>query len=280
MATDDKSLEPRDCPAAHSMDTTWFAVDRDGSVGVFDTSEHGAVPRRAAMVPEGGSIDSWPIDATLAAHALMQGRFPDDQDLPSELYEDPVVVVLRPDPDESPTTYRDAAGQTYSAQALLGEPILVLHETEPRIVCTLASLQPAAIRAIRSDAGVERALTAEQIWTWMGLGLPDGVHRYKANIFGLPGHYTRTLRATEPLTIDDLPSGAAAHVRELELPVEFARAEVIELADHFEDEECEVWGETTISGERRPRRSPGRRFPWLFVFVGAAFGQLLGRYLA
>src|SRR5262245_53923712 len=34
-----------DFPAAHSMDATWFAVDRDGHVGVFDSGEAGAVPK-------------------------------------------------------------------------------------------------------------------------------------------------------------------------------------------------------------------------------------------
>ena len=33
-----------DFPAAHSMDATWFAVDRDGHVGVFDSGDPGAVP--------------------------------------------------------------------------------------------------------------------------------------------------------------------------------------------------------------------------------------------
>ena len=36
-----------DFPAAHSMDTMWFAVDRDGRVGCFDSGEAGAVPDRA-----------------------------------------------------------------------------------------------------------------------------------------------------------------------------------------------------------------------------------------
>jgi hypothetical protein len=33
-----------DYPAAHSMDTTWFAADRDGHVGVFSTNAKGAIP--------------------------------------------------------------------------------------------------------------------------------------------------------------------------------------------------------------------------------------------
>lgn len=34
----------QDFPAAHSMDTTWFAVDRKGHVAVFDSGEQGWVP--------------------------------------------------------------------------------------------------------------------------------------------------------------------------------------------------------------------------------------------
>ncbi|MBS2018178.1 MAG: hypothetical protein JST00_35230 [Deltaproteobacteria bacterium] len=37
-----------DFPAAHSMDTTWFAVDRDGNVAMFETGESGAVPSSVA----------------------------------------------------------------------------------------------------------------------------------------------------------------------------------------------------------------------------------------
>jgi hypothetical protein len=39
-----KNLNMSDFPAAHSMDTTWFAVDADGCVGMFDSGEGGAVP--------------------------------------------------------------------------------------------------------------------------------------------------------------------------------------------------------------------------------------------
>lgn len=38
-----------DYPAAHSMDTTWFAVDRDGHVGCFYSSEAGSVPVAALV---------------------------------------------------------------------------------------------------------------------------------------------------------------------------------------------------------------------------------------
>lgn len=33
-----------DFPAAHSMDTDWFAVDNDGNVALRSSCEEGAVP--------------------------------------------------------------------------------------------------------------------------------------------------------------------------------------------------------------------------------------------
>jgi hypothetical protein len=33
-----------DFPAAHSMDTDWFAIDADGNIGVFQSGEGGAIP--------------------------------------------------------------------------------------------------------------------------------------------------------------------------------------------------------------------------------------------
>jgi hypothetical protein len=33
-----------DYPAAHSMDTRWFAIDAEGNITIFDSDENGAVP--------------------------------------------------------------------------------------------------------------------------------------------------------------------------------------------------------------------------------------------
>jgi hypothetical protein len=63
-----------DFPAAHSMDTTWFAVDRDGHVAVFDSGEAGAVP------VEGYNEDWAPIldELTKAAGGLALDADDDD----------------------------------------------------------------------------------------------------------------------------------------------------------------------------------------------------------
>jgi hypothetical protein len=44
-----------DFPAAHSMDTTWFAVDRDGHVACLVSGESGAVPEAACREPGEGA---------------------------------------------------------------------------------------------------------------------------------------------------------------------------------------------------------------------------------
>lgn len=40
----------QDFPAAHSMDTEWFAVDADGNIALFDSGEGGAVPESNDML--------------------------------------------------------------------------------------------------------------------------------------------------------------------------------------------------------------------------------------
>ncbi len=45
-----------DYPCAHSMDTCFFAVDRDGHVAIFDTGEAGAVPAAALSGEEADDV--------------------------------------------------------------------------------------------------------------------------------------------------------------------------------------------------------------------------------
>src|SRR4051812_22138812 len=67
------AMDALDYPAAHSMDTSWFAVDEDGRVARFESSEDGAVPNNAAT--GGGaadpSFDTFALDAVRIARALI-----------------------------------------------------------------------------------------------------------------------------------------------------------------------------------------------------------------
>ena len=62
-------------PAAHSMDTDWFALDEDGNVALFVSGEPGAVPEKGVVwcgpggAPEDGREAFWQTVVLGAAHA-------------------------------------------------------------------------------------------------------------------------------------------------------------------------------------------------------------------
>ncbi|MBL8799551.1 MAG: hypothetical protein JNM56_37055 [Planctomycetia bacterium] len=73
-----------DFPAAHSMDATWFAVDRDGHVAMFDTGEAGAVPISAEPIEDPTAVLTSLASAfsTEVIHDL-QGRLqPGEREVP------------------------------------------------------------------------------------------------------------------------------------------------------------------------------------------------------
>jgi|GEM_PF-6068823 hypothetical protein len=58
----------QDFPAAHSMDTQWFAIDGEGRVAIFETGESGAVPTEAYR-----EYLDFPNDF-IGSHCLIEGR--------------------------------------------------------------------------------------------------------------------------------------------------------------------------------------------------------------
>ena len=64
-----------DFPAAHSMDTNWFAVDRDGHVACFDSGEAGAVPTQAIDESGGESRLLESMLASLGIETTKLGHF-------------------------------------------------------------------------------------------------------------------------------------------------------------------------------------------------------------
>ncbi len=53
-----KTIPPDvDFPAAHSMDSEWFAVDQDGNIAVFDTGESGVIPEVAQGADQGAVFE-------------------------------------------------------------------------------------------------------------------------------------------------------------------------------------------------------------------------------
>lgn len=148
--------KPPDYPAAHSMDTTWFAVDADGVVAEFNTDEDGALPNAAFT---GDSLE-------------------DDEEL---------------------------------------------------------------------WAAVENRLQVEGA----------GVVRYRRDFGEAPGAYTHLAVPKRPVWVQDLEPAFAAQVSQLRLPVRFAEAPKLQLADHMADEDASFWGEDwTLRGFGEPKPGP------------------------
>lgn len=76
-------MPPKDWPAAHSMDTAWYAVDADGNIGRFETGEAGAMPHEAANEAEGAfNVRGLHLAAQAAVGAVRLGaNFADAKEL-------------------------------------------------------------------------------------------------------------------------------------------------------------------------------------------------------
>lgn len=292
-----------DWPAAHSMDTTWFAVDEGGFVAVFDTDEGGALPNEASHAGGAGepSFDTWPLDAVRLAKAI--GANPSllsewrawkarVDASPAPVAERKarkvlsVVVIEAALEEEAPTSYR---APDYSASAGTVEERhpeaqwKVLREAAPRIltheapmsVTTLEELgrRPDVVAVIYED--YLELLEDEPVFHYGHAW--EGAHR--------PGLYARQGEAPRsPMHLDDVPEPARAEVARLRLPIRFADTAQLQLADYLSDDDCSSWAEdTSLRGEPRgaargaPRvpRAPGRRAIWIVV-LGILLLVLLG----
>jgi hypothetical protein len=123
------------------MDTTWFAVDRDGHVGLFSSGEDGHVPDLAARA-EQQELQALLLAAPGCAFANRFGREPSIQaeshhvpvDELASMYEGPLVLYVRADHWAVPDLMR-ASPQ----HALLGQAVVLLIE-EPHAYATEVEL--------------------------------------------------------------------------------------------------------------------------------------------
>lgn len=94
-----------DFPAAHSMDTHWFAVDQQGHVGLFFTAESGYMPNNAHGVEGGELIELYRVLTGEVPPGLDEEEMIDDWDEFLEAFGelgffDYNFVVSFNDPDE------------------------------------------------------------------------------------------------------------------------------------------------------------------------------------
>jgi len=67
-----------------------------------------------------------------------------------------------------------------------------------------------------------------------------------------------------------VPEVIRKDIAALKLPVRFAEAEAIHLADHMKEEDAQTWGDTGLRGDRTPPPPPPkveRVFDWRRVLI-------------
>ena len=128
---------PDDYPAAHSMDSAWFAVDADGHLARFDTSEDGAVPLGAPGA--GGNkepdFDALLLDALRVATLVAAGEFPPPEEelQPARTAAQRVVIVTEAASfEQDGVTYHDAPRRRAPVEDLFGaDDLIVVRESGP-----------------------------------------------------------------------------------------------------------------------------------------------------
>jgi hypothetical protein len=245
-----------DFPAAHSMDTAFFAVDRDGHVALFDTGEAGAVPTEAPCV-------EYDADASeLYAHL--------ESLPPTEMMPD-LLGRLLPGPFAEPheSVNPPLPGHTPNIALLLTSTELVQKELAAGRAIRIATADGEAIFFRRLPPGLARRIhnaghcrTCVQVWD--DDRQTPGLFRYRALYDPLDGEasgpYGRGAVPLQPLHVDQLPPRMRRLVNRFQVKsVCFAEALHIHPAEH--SQECVLWGDVDAylsSDGTHIRPLPGR----------------------
>lgn len=239
-----------DYPAAHSMDTTWFAVDKAGFVAEFSTGEAGAIPFDAPA-PEGEDDVSTELSRILprvgVKHDLIGNQMPpftvaehdlvddDDDDTPQLLF----LTNLEAVKDEL------ASGQAIEVPAVEGHAVIV---RETSISFSEQIHKSGACLGCFWYFG--NLLDEEEASEWRELA-EHGLYGYThlgGNVIANP--YGRETVPITPVHLDQLPSDLRRQIRWVEFEdLLFSESTHIQPIEHFE---CVAWGPAylTVDGKK------------------------------
>jgi len=216
-----------DYPAAHSMDSGWFALDEEGCLAHFETGEGGALPEAAKLLtgeagassmsdPWTGVVAPWIARQLGTAEELTEG---DGFRLDS--FENLYALFATPDQAKAAA----AAGQY---RKVSDNPCLIV-------------FGPDDLEAIRSAEGLIGLAPPHDFFYDRRSdelqSVPIPLYFYD-NEFGAPGIYHRVIRGAVP--------SKEVEVEVDRIPVRFADSEQINLRDCYESEELQWWGEGEI----------------------------------
>ncbi|MCB9760728.1 MAG: hypothetical protein H6739_12875 [Alphaproteobacteria bacterium] len=245
------ALPPRpDVPAAHSMDTEWFAVDQDGHVARFDTGEDGALPVYAAtgFGPADPNFDAALLNAAMAAHHyaaspealaphLEEARRPGARERPLLIVEDVQDVMDR----------------------VVDGTLLILRREAPAALLPRERLSEALAAELGARPTVRCAIAEEEVYDLIHEepGPSMGLYRFGRDHGDEPGHYTLDDAPDTPLRLDTLHPALTAPLEAVRLGLRFPEVDEVHLADHMSDADAATWGDWGLRGERMGQPRPG-----------------------
>ncbi|HZV04553.1 MAG TPA: hypothetical protein VE999_05640 [Gemmataceae bacterium] len=223
-----------DYPASHSMDTCFFAVDRDGHVAVFDTGEAGAVP--AAVLSGEQAYEARRQFAQLPRVGVIherEGRVTPNQ--PSEFNQHrgmlalpyPTLVFLD---SLDPVKEEIAAGRGIEVQASEGVAVLFqeLSEALAKRLHDSGACRGCSLYFSNEDEEFRPDLAARGFFSYSHL-----------TENWISGPYGRVCRPAQPIHVDQLPPRMREAVKSMRFEsLSFAETTHIQPIEHTE---CVSW---------------------------------------
>lgn len=229
-----------DFPAAHSMDTEWYALDEDGHVGRFDTGEDGALPDRAAtgLGPCDPNFDLTELEALRLARMLENGDDPaGDWRTPATAGRTLVVMDVRK---------ADRALERIGS-CMQPDRFAVINGRMPFVLLSEGELTAEEVSELRKVKGVRWTIDVRDSHELLGeCGGDDGLFTFHRDHGEDPGLYTLARAPKKPLKVDRYLPKAASALGRLRLPVRFRAVNRIHLADLLNETEVQTWGDLPL----------------------------------
>ncbi|MGE0323716.1 MAG: hypothetical protein AB7K71_02445 [Polyangiaceae bacterium] len=232
-------------PAAHSMDTEWFAIDAEGNVALFDSAETGAVPFDAASDAStvGANFDVNLLTALRVSRLLEQGV---ELPVEREAALDPghVLAVVDCDTQEAALASVEHLGS-----------FIAVGSRPPWVLVSRVPFAEPETRTLQSTESVRWVIELPTSLLY-GLDADDGLYHYNHDYAtdGLPPRYHRTQAPSTPLQIPEDLAALDERMRRVELELSFAETAHIDLNDHFTQSELQTWGSRVPLTPEQQRR--------------------------
>lgn len=226
----------KEFPAAHSMDTDWFAVDADGNIGVFDSDEEGAVPHFHYEFRKVNQIDFIKYCQQQAQDE--NGVIHVSTEIP-DLRQDATLENLKKELSEWGKT-------SYDLLLLLSSEQVITKIASPKRFIVCFGGDPVAVYVSTCKTKViEQMIDLEEIVGGKEFNSGQPAHFYGLFSYGVNVHfpvpYERDGVPEKPLKVEDLPEElqialCTSHFEN----IRFAETEKIQPIEHTK---CKTWGD-------------------------------------